>query len=1083
MFKVGLATTRLNPLGGIETMVRLLTGPKMAYKRFPTYASLFDRVFKFQTKSAGKNKAIVTMRMEGQDYSPSKDSCYYTQGILAAIPTVWNLPPAEIREIKCMCKPDADNIKDGVQYEADICEYEVQWQPLISRYQRIRENLLGWISPQTKDVKLLEESYRQVDQKNAELIARNKQLAAVREIALGVDGVRTIDEALSLAVEQSRNIDGVRFVLVQKLDESKEYVITPYYSRIRPQSRYIVNAINALGFNIEKELGNDPTSSRLRFKFSKLKVAQDYLMNPRIMVTSSLADLLDGVWPRALCQAIQKLLGVKKLVIVPIIVEGESWGNMLFFLTQDVPIDILEMIGAHCATAVKNIGYTEAQANEALLRRILIEHSRDGISILDQNGKSYEANQRFADMLGYSLEEVKKLHVFDWETRYSREQVLKTFQKLDEKGYIFETRHRRKDGTIYDVEISTNAAVFAGQKYMFCVCRDITERKQAEKAIKESEEFSTSILENSPNPVMVINPDSSIKYVNPAFEKLSGFTASQIIGMTTPYPWWPEETREEINAAQKDAILKGGLRRSERFFQKKNGELFWVALNAAPIMNEGKIKYLLINWLDITEGKKIEAALRKSEERFRQIFQQGPLGINLSDLGHHFTIMNAQFCKMLGYTEQELRSMTFEDISFPEDIQLDEMNLQKVAKGKLAYYRRETRCIKKTKDVIWVNLTVTLLRDNSGEPLGFLAMIEDITQQKTVEEALEYQRKLIDQIIATIPNAVLVINEETRVLLANDTFYQTFNLKKTEVENKPISESIHVAELDQALKKIVYTRQKNANISFEFRYPVNNITRLLATGIVKMQNKRYLIFINDITEEREKQERLYLTDRLASVGEMASGVAHELNNPLTSVIGLSSLLMKQKMPSEMHEDLAAIHTEAQRCAAIVKNLLTFARKHTPKREPLQVTKVLDDVLKLRAYELRAQNIAVETRFATDLPDVLADYFQIQQVFLNIILNAEAAMVGTNRGGKLKITGERDNNYVKISFADNGPGIPPENMKLIFNPFFTTKEVGKGTGLGLSICYGIIASHGGKIYAKSQPANGATFVVELPSHNN
>ena len=254
---------------------------------------------------------------------------------------------------------------------------------------------------------------------------------------------------------------------------------------------------------------------------------------------------------------------------------------------------------------------------------------------------------------------------------------------------------------------------------------------------------------------------------------------------------------------------------------------------------------------------------------------------------------------------------------------------------------------------------------------------------------------------------------------------------------------------------------------------------MLLVNIFAMEEEHLLLVINDVTEEREKQERLYLTDRLVSVGEMAAGVAHEINNPLTSVIGLSSLLTKHDVSDDIKEDLHAIHSEARRCASIVKNLLTFARKHVSKKGPLHIAGILADVLKLRAYEQKVNNISVETDLTPNLPEVYADYFEIQQVFINIILNAEAAMIDAHGRGTLKISAKAINNHIAIYFTDDGPGISKENMRSIFNPFFTTKEVGKGTGLGLSISYGIIASHGGKIYAKSEFGKGATFVIELP----
>jgi signal transduction histidine kinase len=235
----------------------------------------------------------------------------------------------------------------------------------------------------------------------------------------------------------------------------------------------------------------------------------------------------------------------------------------------------------------------------------------------------------------------------------------------------------------------------------------------------------------------------------------------------------------------------------------------------------------------------------------------------------------------------------------------------------------------------------------------------------------------------------------------------------------------------------------------------------------------------DITERKQIEEQLIVTDRLASIGEMASGIAHELNNPLTSVIGFSQLLMEGSNHDDIKEDLNVVYNEAQRAAGIVKNLLTFGRKHAPVRQLTQVNKVAEEVLKLRTYEQKVSNVQVIKQLASDLPEVMIDHFQMQQVFLNLILNAESAMIEAYNTGTLTIATERVNGVIRTTFADNGPGIDKENLGKIFNPFFTTKEVGKGTGLGLSICHGIVAEHGGRIYAKSMKGKGATFVVELP----
>ena len=233
------------------------------------------------------------------------------------------------------------------------------------------------------------------------------------------------------------------------------------------------------------------------------------------------------------------------------------------------------------------------------------------------------------------------------------------------------------------------------------------------------------------------------------------------------------------------------------------------------------------------------------------------------------------------------------------------------------------------------------------------------------------------------------------------------------------------------------------------------------------------------TEQRRAGEQMLITDRLASIGELASGLAHELNNPLTGVIGFSQLLLNKDLPDEIKEDIKIIYSEAKRAADVMKNLLIFARKHAPVKQLVDINGVIEKVLTLRAYEHKVENIQVVNRFSADLPPTMADYFQLQQVFLNIIINAEHFMVEAHGKGTSIITTEWVGDITRASFSDDGPGIAKENLGHLFDPFFTTKEVGKGTGLGLSICYGIITEHGGRIYADSKLDKGATFVVELP----
>jgi PAS domain S-box-containing protein len=233
-------------------------------------------------------------------------------------------------------------------------------------------------------------------------------------------------------------------------------------------------------------------------------------------------------------------------------------------------------------------------------------------------------------------------------------------------------------------------------------------------------------------------------------------------------------------------------------------------------------------------------------------------------------------------------------------------------------------------------------------------------------------------------------------------------------------------------------------------------------------------------ERKALEQKAQLASRLASIGELASGVAHEVNNPLTGVIGYTQfLLSREDISKEIKDDLNIINEGAQRVSSIVKRLLAFARQTKPSRTHVDINDLINGVLQLREYELKANNIKVTTDLDPALPITVGDAGQLQQVFLNLVINAETEMKLVRNKGKLLIKTEQLDNSIHISFKDNGPGIPNVNLDKIFDPFFTTREVGEGTGLGLSMCYGIVKEHNGRIWADSVRGKGATFNVELP----
>jgi PAS domain S-box-containing protein len=718
----------------------------------------------------------------------------------------------------------------------------------------------------------------------------------------------------------------------------------------------------------------------------------------------------------------------------------------------------------------------QALADELTRRRILVDQSLDGIVVLDVDAKVVEANQRFAEMLGYTLEEVRELHTWDWDKKFPPEKILEMGRNVDEKGLHLETQHHRKDGSVIDVDISINAAMFGGQKLIFCVGRDITERKKQEQALKDSEESYRELADSITEVFFAMDEHLRYTYWNKASEILTGIRAEDAIGKSL-LEIFPDTTG--MRNAEK--VYRDVLRtqQSQTFVNEFDidGRHYTFEISAYP--SRGGISVFV---RDITEHKQAEEALQQSEEKYRALFDSTVIGTIVIDAETVKVVMaNKAAAKIFGLSSvEEGIGANPLDFAPPEG---KERVLEVIVKEMFEQDLRQTREFRMiTKDgrEIWVSATAARIM-HEGRLAG-LVSLTDITVRKEMEEAIKHAAEEWRNTFDSISDAISIHDREFRILRANKAFADIFHMKPGQIIGKHCYE-LHKGEKPKSgcPQKQTLATEKPAVTEF---YESHLGKFLLESTSPIFNEKGEVVGIvhvtRDITAQKQQNERLMMTDRLASIGELAAGTAHELNNPLTSVIGFSQLLMEKNIPDDIREDLKLIYNEAQRAASVTKNLLTFARKHTPVKQLSQINNIIEDVLKLRAYEHKVNGIEVKRRLAPDLPEIMVDNFQMQQVFLNIIINAEYFMTEAHKRGTLTITTKKQNgSTVRISIADDGPGIPQENLRRIFDPFFTTKEAGKGTGLGLSICHGIVAEHGGQIYARSQPGKGTTLFVELP----
>ena len=494
-----------------------------------------------------------------------------------------------------------------------------------------------------------------------------------------------------------------------------------------------------------------------------------------------------------------------------------------------------------------------------------------------------------------------------------------------------------------------------------------------------------------------------------------------------------------------------------------------------------RIETIARQLVNIIRRKQAEKQLEESEENLKTYLENAPDGVYLCDLNGIFLYGNKKAEGIMGYQKEELIGGNFFKLNL-----LPAKYLEKA--GKLLKFSAmgrntgpdEFELIRKDNSRVWVEInTAPIKQKNNNIVIGF---VRNITERKQAEDKLEQSAQEWRTTFDSITDLISIHDKDNRLLRVNKAVADLLNTTPKELVGKFCHEVMHGTKAPPANCPHLQTINTGKPTAIEIFNPKLEAYFHEATSPLFNEHGEVIgsvMVARDVTKQKRMEEQLIVTDRLASIGELSSGIAHELNNPLTSVIGFSQLLMEGEVPESMKENLATIYNEAQRAAIIVKNLLTFARKHAPVKQLTQVNTAIEGVLRLRAYEQKVNNIEVEKHFATNLPEMMMDSFQMQQVFLNIIVNAEFAMLEAHHKGKLVITTEKSEDIVRISFTDDGPGISQENLKRIFDPFFTTKEVGKGTGLGLSICHGIVTEHGGQIYAKSENGHGATFIVELP----
>ena len=474
---------------------------------------------------------------------------------------------------------------------------------------------------------------------------------------------------------------------------------------------------------------------------------------------------------------------------------------------------------------------------------------------------------------------------------------------------------------------------------------------------------------------------------------------------------------------------------------------------------------------------------REAERRYRELFDNTQEGIFFSTPQGRFVEVNDALVRILGYSSRE----EVIQLDIPTAVYFSPRRREELAElferqGGLRNQEEVLR--RKDGSPVHVFINCFAVRDAAGNILQYRGLMLDITGLRQSQTELQKERDFSGKILSHTQSLILVTDTEGVISYANRR-WSGLGFQQNQIVAHALPDLCappRRAALRDALAAVARGQQvdnfdmpllRGDGVSAQFSVNLSPISG--EDGRVSS----IVVVMTDVTDSAMLRSKLVHAEKMAAVGQLVSGVAHEVNNPLTAILGFADLLMENpELPESARRDLRVILQEAQRTKQIVQNLLSFARQMPPQRQPVQLNSIVQRTVHLRSYDFISHGIQVVERLDESLPQVIGDSHQLQQVFLNILNNAYDAVRESLRPARIEIMSAHANSFVEISFRDNGIGITdPER---IFDPFFTTKDVGKGTGLGLSICYGIVREHGGEIVCHNNlDSEGATFTVRLP----
>jgi PAS domain S-box-containing protein len=599
--------------------------------------------------------------------------------------------------------------------------------------------------------------------------------------------------------------------------------------------------------------------------------------------------------------------------------------------------------------------------------------------------------------------------------------------------------------------------------------------------ISRSQQGYRDLIDSFDDILIALSLEGEVRAANRRFSELTGLSFQQIIGKKLA------EFLDETGG-QSAADAQAGL---PRFLERRN----WSGIVQVRLKNRNAVFYFdcvahAMVRDDAVHGITVIArdvtALRRNEARFTELFETLQEGIYIVTPEDRIVDVNPALVRILGYeSKEELLSRKVSEIFSDESLRKSvrsEVDRQPIVEG------REIVLIRKDGKSITCLNTAAAVRDATGKIVRYQGALMDVTARREIERNLHKQQEFARRLVDSFPDVIFVLDTQGRYTFVSPRVKDVLGSDAEEMMARTFGDCVHSEDqpnLKSLYAEIVAGQKIFSSLEVRIRHKAGDWRNILAHFSPLSSEsggiEGVVISARDITELKRLSEQLIQSEKLAAIGQMLAGVAHELNNPLTAILGVTELVREREgLDDSMKRQLDLTHRQARRAARIVQNLLEFSRPTATQKKPLDLNNIIERTLQLHEHSLRRNAIEVSFQPQAGLPEVVGDPSQLIQVFLNLVINAEQAIREIRESGRIQIRATSALGKVMVTIQDDGSGIAPDAVAKIFDPFYTTKRPGGGTGLGLSICVTILREHGGTIAAQSLPAGGSAFVVTLPA---